>query len=162
MASRLENIILDLDGTLIDHHVAEFGNDLIIRPRPFLSAFLEHLFFYYERVSIWTNGTDKWFAQCYDTCLKYHLPRGKRFDLVITFNDRMVADKERSPKRLSLLYDKYPFYHSRNTLIIDDSPHTVVDNPNNAILLPTFNFDLDKEDDTELIKVLFQLMDKRL
>lgn len=139
----MSNIILDLDGTLIDSYYGEYGNNLIIVARPFLRKFLESLFLNHESVSIWTNGSKQWFERCHDECLKYHLPDGCKFDFIITYDDDLVTCKRTCPKYLTKIYQKYPKYNKENTIMIDDSIHTMQDNMDNGILIPTFDFDPD-------------------
>ena len=144
----MENIILDMDGTLIDFYV-ERGNVYIV-PRPNLSAFLKYVFDNFVRVSIWTNGTEMWYIRCFCECLVEHIPEGYDFDFVITLSDKLVKNRSTDPKRLSLIYKKYDNYNENNTIMIDDSEHTLLDNIDNGILIPSFSHDPNCANDTDM------------
>jgi hypothetical protein len=159
----INNIILDLDGTLIDSYYGDNGNNIIIKARPFLCSFFSCLFYKYKRISIWTNGSSDWFQMCYDKCLKKYMSENMKFDFIITFDDGLVLDKSNSPKKLTKIYQKYSNYNSNNTYIIDDSVHTIQDNLENALLIPTFIFDPDEPDepDYNLLEILYKLENKQ-
>lgn len=147
------NIILDMDGTIIDNY--SLMQETIIIARPYLREFLHYLFSHHERISIWTNGSSRWYNKCFNECIQHHMPQDKSFDFVITYDDCLVRNKTTCPKSLSLIYDKYSNYSEHNTIMIDDSPHTLKDNMDNGILISSYEYEEDDHDlDNELLKMI--------
>jgi len=146
----ITNIILDMDGTLLDNTVNYGLFDSQVkcetRPiaRPYLKTFMEYVFEKFERVSIWTHGTKDWYDLCFEKVLQYVIPRGEQFHFVITRNDEpeyvQTYNMPRA-KPLTEIYAKYPEYNEFNTIVIDDMPYTYVLNIDNAIPIKSFSFD---------------------
>ena len=128
------NLILDLDGTLIDDYYDD-ANNLCIRPRPHLTEFLIFAFDHFDSVSIWTNGSLEWYRYVYKQELYKHIPFIYCFNMVITFDDGLVMCKESSPKSLRKIYKIYPEFNKNNTILIDDSPHTMRADLDNELVL---------------------------
>ena len=149
------NIILDIDGTLINDVPNE--NDELI-PRPFLTEFLDYCFENFQNVSIWTAATSGWYIYVRSKFLI-----GRNFDFVHTrYNCTRIADPDPDTlhpepiliKPLKKIWRKTG-YNRHNTLIIDDTPHTYQKNYGNAIHIPTF---LGSKDDTCLQDII-ELLD---
>uniref|UniRef100_A0A6C0EPC9 FCP1 homology domain-containing protein n=1 Tax=viral metagenome TaxID=1070528 RepID=A0A6C0EPC9_9ZZZZ len=140
------NLILDMDGTLIDHYYCTRKCDIIIIPRPYLSDFLTFVFDNFNRVSIWTNADEDWYKKVYEKVLKHYIPKNKSFHFIKTrtYNSTII-------KPLTFIYNIYPEYNSSNTIIIDDNPNTYVNNTDNAIPIPTFLYLIH---DDELLKTI--------
>lgn len=129
----ITNIILDMDGTLLDHDIS--FNPI---PRAYLKEFMEFVFATFERVSLWTAAGDDWFEVCYLNVLRHHIPEGKNFHFIKTRED---FDFAKIVKPLSMIYAEYPdLYNPENTLIVDDNYATFVENLDNAIQVITFNY----------------------
>lgn len=142
---KYKNIILDMDGTLLDYIPVGFRENPNPREttpiaRPHLLEFMEFVFDRFERVSIWTAGTPAWFERCYTQILRHHIPDGRQFHFVKTRNP---LEPYIVLKPLSEIYEKYPDeYNASNTLVVDDNPKTYRDNPDNAIGVKSFFYDL--------------------
>ena len=78
------NLILDMDGTLIDSYFSFVTGKMVIIPRPHLKEFLEFVFDNFSNVSIWTNGVKEWYEEVYSTLLITFIPNGKSFHFVKT------------------------------------------------------------------------------
>lgn len=167
-SSKYKNIILDMDGTLLDR-IPEFspqnpnyGKKTPIA-RPHLLDFMEFVFEHFERVSIWTAAMPGWYDICYKQILRHYIPEGRRFDFVKTRN---LHDPYIELKPLSEIYRQFADeYNAENTLIVDDNPNTYRDNPENAVEIQSFWFDnltptqLNnlEEADMELLRVIEEI-----
>jgi len=159
MSSIIKNIILDMDGTLLDYVPAYFDHNksfkVIPIARPYLSLFMKYLFDNFEKVSIWTAAAKTWYDECYEKILKPSLPEGKSFHFIKTRND---YNSLAVVKPLRMIFEEYPDYNLENTLIIDDNPLTFAENIENAILIKSFYYDqLPKNIRLELEKYDFDL-----
>ena len=129
------NIILDLDGTLID---SSQGKEPIIYPRPFLKEFLYYVFDKFDNVCIWTHSCQLWYDYVFRVVLSKCIPFGKKFSFVFVReeNYKMFVPM---PKPLQYVYELYPdTYNNLNTFIIDDMPATYMYNEQNAIPITTY------------------------
>jgi len=165
---KYKNIILDLDGTLLDNipvGLAENPNPGQITPiaRPYLAELMEFVFEHFERVSIWTAAMPGWYEKCYNAILRHHIPANRRFDFVKTRNP---MEEYIVLKPLSEVYVNFAGkYNPENTLIVDDNPATYRANPENAVGVKSFFYDqLSKtqrenleESDTELLVLIEEL-----
>lgn len=146
------NLILDMDGTLIDNYwcIKTYRQNIV--PRPYLKDFFEFIFQHFERVSIWTNAFQDWYDEVYEKVFRYYIPEGKSFHFVRTRED--LYHIRRFVKPLSEIYEKYPEYNSYNTLIIDDIPKTYSLNLENAIpILPYLYLHMDNDENNENIGI---------
>lgn len=150
------NLILDMDGTLIDSYFSFDTGKMVIIPRPYLKEFFDFAFENFTNVSIWTNGTKEWYDEVCKRVLLSYIPIGKSFHFVKTrtnlFDTNII-------KPLSEIYKIYSCYNNSNTFILDDNPDTYVCNVENSIPITTFETILDDENkncnnDNELIKVI--------
>ena len=165
-----KNLILDIDGTLIDGYPIT-STQFIIRPRPGLKEFLEFCFTHplIDTVSIWT-ASQTWYKTVYENCFKDLIPESKSFYFVFEGN-RCVTKSEHDQlengefypqliniKPLKKVWRKFkPKLNKSNTLIIDDTPITYTRNYGNAIPIKPFEFkkkEKEEEQDKELYKLI--------
>ena len=152
------NIILDVDGTLVD------GDGYNVWSRPFLKEFIEFCFATFITVSIWTAASEDWYQLVYQSTLKALLPPNKSFLFVFTGN-RCVSETDWdaiesgefyprtiSVKPLSKVWRKFKQLNRHNTLILDNTCTTYSRNFGNAIPIETF----ERQDTTD--RELFKLM----
>jgi hypothetical protein len=150
------NIILDMDGTLIDEHM---------NPRPHLDLFFRYIFAHFDHVSIWTFASVNWFSQVFEKTLKHFIPPGKGFHFVwcrihckmmeITPPMSMFLQKPGFIviKPLSTVFKTFPtIYLPTNTIFIDDTPSTYSQNKQNAI--PITSFHDNNLFDNELLRII--------
>jgi|694.fasta_scaffold05341_14 hypothetical protein len=136
------NIILDLDGTLINEKM---------EPRPYLKVFLHTLFSRFQNVSIWTFATIEWFYPVFERVLKPLMPEGKTFHFVRC----RIGQYNTGIKPLTEVYGRFPnIYNAKNTLIVDNTPYTYSQNPQNAIPISTFT---GNPFDKEFLRILNKL-----
>lgn len=159
-AIKVTNIILDMDGTILDYVPAGMDHNRsffqIPIARSYLRLFMKYLFENFERVSIWTAASKVWYDQCYENVLKPALPEGKEFHFVKT---RADYDWEKNVKPLRMVYEQFPdLYNEYNTIIIDDNAYTFAENFDQAIQIKSFYYDrLKKEVRLNLDKHDFEL-----
>jgi hypothetical protein len=135
------NIVLDLDGTLI--------NDT--RARPFLEDFLLFCFNNFSTVSIWTAANSAWSGYVYTNILEpilknisFKLFKPCQFSYFLTDVDccSHILNGNPVPIKplivLAQLANQKINFNASNTLIVDDIPITFVQNPANGIYLPPF------------------------
>jgi TFIIF-interacting CTD phosphatase-like protein len=124
------NIILDLDGTLIDQYTL----------RPYIKNFLLFCFKEFDTVSLWTSTSEQWLYQVINhlapilneiSCrLRKHCTfHYTFFDKHCTYRNNIIIKPLIYMNDLSL----------SNTIIVDDSIYSFVDNPDNGVYIPTFS-----------------------
>jgi len=168
-------LVLDMDGTLLDFTkppLSQSNRFSMFAPpepepvaRPYLREFLQYVFKYFKKVSIWTAGTLSWYNKCFQKVLSSCIPEGKGFDFVYTRNHFAYV---RVVKPLTLVYANSPEYNPLNTIIIDDNPNTYELNRKNAIGIKPFYYDLIEQKylndldnyDFELLKLIKVLQRK--
>lgn len=157
---KITNIILDMDGTILDYVPPHFDHNRshthIPIARPYLNLFMIYLFSNFERVSIWTAASKSWYDQCYEEIIKHTIPQGKQLHFVKT---RLDYDHTKDVKPLQMIYEEYPeLYNPQNTIIIDDNPLTFEENIEQALQIKSFYYDrLTKEIRENLDKHDFEL-----
>lgn len=160
MSNAIKNIILDMDGTILDHVPPCFDHNRSYKAipiaRPYLHLFMKYLFENFDRVSIWTAASKSWYDECYEKVIKPSLPEGKGFHFIKTRDD---YDYIRRVKPLQMVYEEYPeLYNAENTLIIDDNSYTFLENIDQAIQIRSFYYDrLEKSIRENLDKNDFEL-----
>jgi len=141
------NIILDLDGTLIDQYVL----------RPHIKKFLLFCFNEFDTVSLWSSTSEQWLYQVINNlttmlyeiscilkkCCAFHYTF---YDKHCTYINNKIIKPLRNINDLSLT----------NTLIIDDSIHSFDYNPDNGVYIPTFSSNTIYADDY-LLKIIPKL-----
>ena len=162
----MNHIILDMDGTLV-------GIDNNMKPiiRPFLEEFLVFCFQNFKSVSVWTAANIEWFDVVNEKIFQPILDKYKlSFRFVWDYNKctkmRNNTYESRYIKQLEKVWDKFLDMNKDNTVIIDDNKITCMDNPENAIIIPSYDPE-DKTEDLELklmkwkLKIVKNLMDVR-
>lgn len=144
------NLILDMDGTLIDNYYCAKTKNTIIVPRPYLKEFFDFVFENFIYVSIWTHGVREWYDEVYEKVFKYYIPAGKSFHFVRSRKNYYYTTLL---KPLSKIYKKYPEYNCFNTLILDDNPGTYANNIENAVPINSFLYFCEDEDDKEYLEL---------
>lgn len=170
MSSGFENIILDLDETLIhstqresiEGDPSQYGCqfyewDYITFERPHLQEFLLYLFNRYKRVLIWTAATEQYGLYIIHNILEKYVPPDKQFDLFLHSGHCDISEKEFGIKKnLQALFNVFPQdYNSDNTVIIDDH-EDVKKQDNHTIQIKPFTQN-DCKTDQELKKIQKQL-----
>lgn len=141
-----ENIILDMDGCLLDaitpilpENPVRYKEPIPVA-RPGLRKLLRYVFSKYKHVSIWTAAHKVWFDKCYKQVISPNMPPGANFHFVRT---HPVGTPRVPLKALRLIYAEYPGeYTAENTTIVDDNPETFQDNVANAECVEHYYFDL--------------------
>ena len=164
--SKVKNIILDLDETLISSteldefdwdkyeqkiplFVSERVFDYLTVERPHIQTFLNHIFSNYK-VSVWTAASAAYGIEIVETFILTSPER--KLDYIFTAEHCELANKlYGGHKDLRLLFDEFKLkgYDRSNTIIIDDHRKVFETQPNNTISVPPFNFsDPGSENDT--------------
>lgn len=177
--SKLQNVILDLDQTLISAEnyeyfvkgekefrkkyykrdkqdlfkYVEMDKDYVVYSRPHLEEFLDWLFKNFN-VSVWTAASKDYAMFIIDKVLL--TKQDRKLDYVLfAYHCDISMDYNGNTKSLSMLWDKYDLegYNKNNTVIIDDYEEVKDTQPNNCIHIKAFKFIKDNsENDTELQK----------
>lgn len=148
------NLILDLDDTLIHGFKCNFGQYVVDRPH--LKEFLHFAFTHFKTVSIWTAATSTWFNYCYYYGIKQHMPPNKTFTFIATRETSCLPLTNGFIKFLPDLYKLNPFFHSENTILIDDRQQNFLRNPHNTIQIKPFDAHMviHKQEDNELLRII--------
>lgn len=135
------NLILDVDGTLIDK-----DDDGEVIERPHLKEFLSFVFSHFQTVSLWTSATPRWLNKVMTTVLDPAIPEGKSFYFIWTremcVHEKIAFDlRPRIRKPLSLVFATFPLTHTaQNTIIVDDSPETYELNQSCAVPIAPYKW----------------------
>lgn len=156
MADQL-HLVLDLDGVLVCCESAA--------RRPHLDTFLDHVFATFASVSLW-SAASQWHV---DACVGQYM-HDRPFQCVWTSaqttrrvlayaqptsRDCNAGGNQIRVKKLRRLWRRYgPAMHKHNTLVVDDTHTTYVDNYGNAVAVDTFY----SGDDTD--RGLLELMER--
>lgn len=146
------NIVLDIDGTLIDSYKME------IFPRPHLQVFLYFCFRNFETVSIWTAASREWCYKVHNEILK-PLVGDHNFHTIfhsdkITECTRQRLDGVSRYKIKNLRKICRGSLTMKNTIIVDDTPITFSRNYGNAVYIKTYHI---LTDDYELLVTIKRL-----
>lgn len=164
------NIVLDMDGTLIDSH------EQSIYTRPGLQDFLWFCFKHFETVGIWTMASEGWFQTVNKTAfqpliadINKHCGTTYQFHFVYTRNRGTTKFIRKnytldpplaySIKPLRKLWRQKQQPHTKyNTIIVDDIPINAIENYGNAIYV--HSWDRADECDMELflLKTYLELL----
>jgi hypothetical protein len=142
------NIILDMDGTLINERM---------EARPHLDEFFRYIFQHFNHVSIWTMADVSWFNRVNARVFQPIMPLGKSFHFVwCRVNCKLMQNLGDGSisviKPLTEVYRRFPIIYSPfNTLIVDDTPSTYQENIGNAIKIGCY---VDDKNDTELMAIV--------
>lgn len=145
-------LVLDLDGTLIGE-TDDFYGPIVARPH--LKEFLEYCFASCAHVALWTAASREWYQRVYKEILAPIIKKktfaftwfGDRCTLVSNYRDDGFSmgygARTTKRKRLRKLWRHQKFDSwgctRHNTLIVDDTPATYLDNRGNAVRIPTFS-----------------------
>lgn len=170
---QIQFIVLDIDGTLIDGNTPE-----TIVERPYLDIFLRTLFFLFQgRVALWTAATWEWLDLVSRRHLIPKIPKEFRGFAFMLWRDHCVRQVTTKPlvgqvqtylKPLRLLpshvrgrISNMPSPTLENTIIVDDTPETFLENPDKAIFIERFyKFNLSRElQDRTLIRTISTIRD---
>lgn len=172
--SKIKNIILDLDNTLISAEALEdfpfsqkgikdkvvkfelwnMDNYYIVFERPYLQEFLDFIFEHYN-VSVWTAAT-KDYALFVIKHILLKKPNRKLDWIMFSYHCKLSKNEYNASKHLNMLWSVFKFkgYNEKNTLIIDDYDEVYNCQPENAIHIKAFEIlDRDSEKDDELLKI---------
>ena len=154
-------IILDIDDTLVG------SKGFVVWPRPFLKDFFEFCFKNFRFVGIWSAAEREWITHInlliFQPILKQLEKENEGLVCVFTFifdREECVIDPftYESIKPLGKLWKSFESVdiNKKNTLIVDDTPHTYSRNPGNAIPIPRMGgfTEIDSEDDEYLLLLI--------
>jgi TFIIF-interacting CTD phosphatase-like protein len=139
------NVVLDIDGTLIGEHGS----------RPFMNELLDYCFKYFNTVSLWSASNKPYIEIVYK---KYF--SGRKFYLIFDVSrcvKRIKDDKYIMIKPLKKLAKGFYKMNLDDTIIIDDNKISFCRNYGNAIYVPTYKDDDEKD---EILKKLIIYLDE--
>ena len=102
--------------------------------RPHINKFLIFCMTYFKGVYVWSAGKREYVDMIVDFLFKDL----KRPEIVFSADDTLQREGN-VLKPLNILYKKYPFMNSENTVTLDDNMFAIRDNRENAILIPAYN-----------------------
>jgi len=152
--------VLDIDYTIFDcKHVRESEHPIEMHMRPFVHEFLTKIYQHYDIVFwsqtkwLWVESklTDMGILTHTDYKINFVLDKDSMFKVKWTHNETKQA-KEHYVKPLQFIYAKFPqFYHSRNTIHVDDLSRNFAMNPHNGVKIKQFkDCAKSRQTDTEL------------
>ena len=166
MAKRM-NIILDLDSTVISSlRPSEkptkglvgynMDNQFIVYERPGLQSFLKFLFKNFN-VAVWTAAS-KDYALFIVNEILLNGPNRKMEFVLFDFHGELSERFSDCPKDLNLVWNTFPSFTQKNTIIIDDYEEVYVPQMCNSYPIPPFNANkADANLDNELSKLQLKL-----
>lgn len=160
LAGNHQNIVLDLDATLV-HNIAgeecktrtenkellkgiyavinanrvlhSIDHNIVGLKRMFLDEFLTYCCNRFKYVVVWSAGR---FQYVQWVCNMIFLNQQKLPDLILTRNDTTFDDEHCSGlKDLKVVYNRIPAMNRTNTFVVDDVVSTTTNNPSNAIVI---------------------------
>jgi hypothetical protein len=155
------HVILDIDGTLIDHSILPNNHegiscDHFIYFRPYLIQFLEYCVKCCASVSIWTAGSKDWMKgfirrlpSDFHSAFLFTWHRKKCEVVYKTMGCEAIWLKPLN-KIWKTKWAQKKGFTKHNTVIIEDSPENCYKNYGNAIYVPEYNHILNKQDETLL------------
>lgn len=168
---KLENIILDLDETLISaielnsgksginrykkfsYH--NFDNEYIICERPGVQQFLDFCFKHFN-VSVWTAASKEYCLYVVDKVVLKNKKRRLDYILFDSHCDESYKDSK-CLKHLNRLFH-LDAYNRNNTVLIDDNPETFSRQKNQIIKIKSFQYyKPNSETDNELEQIMNKL-----
>lgn len=177
--AKKENVILDLDQTLIYSHPAEKKltpeqqakakkfkyyemkdtNNKVIYitfERPGLQPFLDYLFSTYN-VSVWTAATKDYALYIINNSI-LKKPGRKLSWILFDYHCDLSQQDTKYTKSLRMLWEKKKFnipgHTEENTIIIDDLDEVYAAQPQNCIPIPVFKFSrAESQDDKNLSEI---------
>jgi len=149
---KYENVILDLDSTLIwstrelIKNNANYlplnidGKKIYMYIRPYLKEFLEHCFNNHKTVSLWSLGTKQYVEPVLQILFKL-FKITKKFHFVKTNEDSYIFNNifDTTPsKSLNKIFEEYPSFNKTNTIFIDDNLDVHDDNYDNIYQIENY------------------------
>jgi hypothetical protein len=152
MLQKIENVILDIDHTLVhtityeefetlpievlqDLQFEYFEKDefkAVIILRPFLNEFLDYLFTNFN-VALWTAGEEEYAHMIIEKVIK------REPVICLSSMDVKICNMNYPGyKNLNYLYNIIPAFNKTNTVIVDDQIHVLKTNKINCINIPAF------------------------
>lgn len=153
----MTNLILDIDGTLVQIVPSDDEKSHLPLPRPHLQEFLHFAFANFEHVSIWSAAGEEWVSKILNQVVSPLLPPDQNFHFVWTGKKVTVTQKAGKTiltKQLKKVYKTFPVYTADNTFILDDTPQTYKHNYGNAVGIPSWH---GNNTDTTLLTVMENL-----
>jgi hypothetical protein len=171
----IQNIVFDIDETLINHKI-QSNSTVTIYKRPYVEELLDYLFANFKHVAIWTHASKFWADLILKRVLK---PRPWAF--IHTVDDaehHMVTPTENecktrgscSPqkqmiKNLNRLWTTPQFiqmgFKKTNTIIIDDNYYNSALNRANEIISPPYQVPIGELDYDYFCVALLMMLDKK-
>ena len=176
--SKITNIVLDLDSTVINsiqsneekpnvklpfYLMIDDDNPdevyYIVYERPHLQKFLDYIFKFYN-VGVWTAASKDYAIFIVENILLQNKPERKLefllFDYHVKISENMPNFK--STKDLNLIWKNFNTFTDKNTIIVDDYSDVFMPQLGNAYPIPPFIVrDENAESDTELLKLMRKL-----
>ena len=147
------HIVLDLDGTLLYD----------CNTRPHLDEFLRFCFQRFASVSIWTAASRDWWLHCWSNHMRQF-----DFTRVLTSKDcvcsgrgfyNSTGDAVVTKPLRKLWDDPSNDMEEYNTLVVDDTPQTAIENAANFIAISSYIYGDDDEGLIHLQKRLKEMME---
>lgn len=157
------NLVLDLDGTLVDSYDQPIGGreydlrislhngDIYVYKRPDVDKFIEYCFLVFGKVGIFTAAQRDYAYTVISECFGKYL---KELVFILTqedchFDVDQTTNKVTIRKLLKRVWldSRLNIFTPENTLFIDDNQHVYLDNPNNVLLIAPFSC-VDQNDNT--------------
>lgn len=147
-------LVLDIDYTLFDHRSsAETGVELM---RPYLHEFLAESYLHYDIV-IWSATSMKWIVEK----MKLLGVQNNENYKIMCYLDYNAMISVHCPKRgvvdvkpLAVIWQKFPQYSSKNTIMFDDIRRNFFMNPKSGLRIKPFNnCHINRSKDKELLKL---------
>jgi len=160
----MSRIILDLDSTVISslRHSEpqptglkgyDMAGEYIVYERPGLQPFLDFLFSRYK-VAVWTAATKDYALFIVKEILLQGKPERKMEFVLHSYHGGLSEKISECPKDLNLVYQTFPEFTPKNTIIIDDFEDVYSPQLCNSYPIPPFEADNpNAPDDRELEKL---------
>jgi|LauGreDrversion4_2_1035121.scaffolds.fasta_scaffold31048_4 TFIIF-interacting CTD phosphatase-like protein len=157
---KIQNIVLDIDQTLLDAHLNPDNNtantmsDYTFFLRPYLARFLNFLFEHFN-VAIWTAADTEYAHYVVNNIIAPMTGRRPQFIMSRPdYQDCLL--KGLGHKNLVYLSQKYPQFDYNKTIIIDDLDYVKATNGVRCIALPKFLMDNPQQskNDTALLSLM--------
>ena len=149
---KYENVILDLDSTLIwstrelIKNNANYlplnigGKKIYMYIRPYLKEFLEHCFNKHKTVSLWSLGNKQYVEHVLKNLFNL-FKITKKFHFIKTNEDSYIFNNifDTIPsKSLNKIFEEFPSFNKKNTIFIDDNLDVHDDNYDNIYQIENY------------------------
>lgn len=164
--TRVQNIILDLDETLIysssfpinNHKPSYIINGINVYLRPYIKVFLSFCFNNFKTVNIWSNGTHEWVKPNIENILRFTKLNCYRYKIGFV-RTRIHSEISNMTiyKNLNTVWND--ILTPQNTIVIDDRINNYERSPGNCVQIKPYNV---VYRDFELLKIINFLLKMRL